>query len=289
MVECGEEAFMKLIKYLFVATVLLIAGCSKGMDATVDASSMENYKKSIAAIKTQLTPEENKQLNEALQVLLMPEADNEAGLFGALAQLANTESLEKNFLATIDRKTPREIIAMGDQKVRDRQEKELASINSEIQELEKKETEYNSSKTILSKIIVKDSKYYHSETGFMSTPVIELKVTNDTGIAISRIFFHGVVSTPGRAIPWISEDFNYTLPGGIENGETRHLKLAPNMFSGWGNSKTKKRKDTVFTVEVVNARNAEGKDLATVFNKDDEERLSYLKKAKKELEEKLRK
>lgn len=58
------------------------------------------------------------------------------------------------------------------------------------------------------------------------------------------------------------------------------------MFSNWGDDFD--RKNSVFTVEVVNAMDAKGNKIAAEFSKNDEERLSSLIKSRTELEAKLK-
>jgi hypothetical protein len=65
---------------------------------------------------------------------------------------------------------------------------------------------------------------------------IVLTVENGTSFSVSRAYFHGRAVSEGRQIPWIDEDFNHTIPGGIEPGERATWRLSPNMFQGaWSN------------------------------------------------------
>ncbi len=96
-----------------------------------------------------------------------------------------------------------------------------------------------------------------------------------------------MVSTPGRTIPWIEDNFNYVVPGGLENQESKHLSLGPNQYSGWGKHETEGRKDLVMTITVVNADGADKTKLADEFGKDAEARLNKLRVMKVELEQRL--
>jgi hypothetical protein len=57
----------------------------------------------------------------------------------------------------------------------------------------------------------------------MDQPMISMRVTNNTDKALSRIYYHGTVITPGRTIPWIDDDFNNEIRGGLEPGESKNL------------------------------------------------------------------
>lgn len=266
---------------------LVLAACSGPLDTRIDGSSQEAYEKSLKAIKAKLSPEETTKLDEALQVVVFSEVmPKEGGLIGMMAALKDTDKLQSKMLETVSGKTPRELIAQADVKIKERAKAELQSVVSEITELERRKAGAEKSKGLLSKITVADPKFYWSG-GYYPEPVLDFKVTNNTGIPLSRLHFHGVVSTPGRTIPWVSEDFNNTVSGGVEPGETKHLRLAPNRYSKWGTADTGGRKDLVFTVTVVNAEDANKKMLADEFGEEATARLQKLLVMKVELEQKM--
>jgi hypothetical protein len=102
-------------------------------------------------------------------------------------------------------------------------------------------------------------------------------VKNLTEKAISRVYFIGSVISSNREIPWITESFNYSIPGGIEVGEVAKWSLAPNMFSEWG--KINIPENTIFKVEVVQFDGADNIPIASIqdFNSKDAQRLAELK------------
>lgn len=168
-------------------------------------------------------------------------------------------------------------------------EGELTSVKKEIADLERRKTEAQRQASALSGIAISEAKYGWSKSDFMSEPVIEFRIKNATGKALTRIYFHGKVTTPGRTVPWVDEDFNYTIQGGLESGEEKHLSLAPNQFGPWGSAELKKRDDLVFAMTVVNAEDASGSKLVEDFDKSDEDHLADLRKKQSDLESKLKK
>lgn len=79
---------------------------------------------------------------------------------------------------------------------------------------------------------------------------IHLRARNDNEHAVSCIYFHGVLKSPDRAVPWCDADFSYEVPGGLEAGETQEWELSPNMFErDWKNAASA-TKNAVFTVSV---------------------------------------
>jgi len=265
----------------------LLVGCAKPLDRKIDASSEKSYKESLASIEAKLTPDEKAKFEKSLQVVgfssVMPK---EGGLLALMAAVKDPGAMETKMLGAVNGKTPRQIIAQADDIVRKRETAELASVNDELADLRNRKAGADAARALLSKIAVVEPRYYWA-TGDFPEPILDFEVTNGTSVPLSRILFHGVVSTPGRAIPWIEGDFNYKVPGGIEKGETQHLQLGPNRFSRWGAQEIQGRKDLVFTVTVVNAEGPDGKALAPDFGKDDEARLAELLKKKAELERSL--
>jgi hypothetical protein len=272
----------------FLLIGLLLFGCTENQ-AKFDGSSEGKFRESLGKVKGTLTAEQTEKLQTSLQVLAFSDmADAPGGILGAVAKLsADPNALVDDVRLAVNGKTAAEVIALADEKIRERQLKELKSIEAEINELEAKKTEAEQAGHLLSKIVISSPKFYWRDQKYRSEPIIEFTVKNNTDIALSRIFYHGTVSTPGRSIPWIDEEFNNTISGGIEPGETREIGLAPNLFSEWGNRDVKSRNDTVFTVRVVNAYDPNEEKIVPEFTEYNQERLKKLKKMKTDLEQKL--
>lgn len=89
---------------------------------------------------------------------------------------------------------------------------------------------------------------------------IVLTVLNGTGHAISRAHFRGKAMSEGRQVPWLDEEFNYSIPGGLEPGEQRTWRLSPNMFQdAW--TRVRVPSDARFDVEVTELDGADGEPL----------------------------
>ena len=116
---------------------------------------------------------------------------------------------------------------------------------------------------LLSRFFVERARFYYSKGGFMEEAVIDLSVRNNGDQAVSRAYFHGVLITPGRSIPWVKENFNYEIPGGLEPGESANWKLSPNMFGEWSKA-PKDRDDMVLKVTVTRLDGPDGKPIADI-------------------------
>ena len=91
---------------------------------------------------------------------------------------------------------------------------------------------------------------------FMDERVIVIAVANNTGKAVSRFYATGTLASPGRAIPWAKETFNYEISGGMEPGESREFQLTPNMMSKLASVEFPP--DANFTVVITRIDGADG-------------------------------
>lgn len=138
----------------------------------------------------------------------------------------------------------------------------IAQAEANLTEQNKKIAELETNQKEISKFEVVKSKYYKIRQMFYSQPVIELTVKNGTSIAVSHAYFHGIAKSPQREVPWISEDFNYEIPGGVQPGEQVNWKLSPNMFGAWGTVNLPD--DAIFTVVTVRLDGPDGKQAFSV-------------------------
>ncbi|WP_148205508.1 hypothetical protein [Symbiobacterium thermophilum] len=126
----------------------------------------------------------------------------------------------------------------------------IAAIEEQLTELRRDREFAEQSRSKLSKFVVSNAKFYWAVDGWWEEPVIELTVQNNTEFPVARAYFHGRLVSPGRSVPWVEEDFNYAIPGGIEPGEIQTWKLVANSFSTWG-SAPRDRDDLILEVEVT--------------------------------------
>lgn len=244
---------MKRLTMLGIAAVLL-AGCSEPRFDGTDEASVKASSEKIAA---KLDPEDRVRFQSALQTIVFADVD-----LGKIMSGEQTgESLVSGVYAAIDGKTADEIILKADQIKAEREARERAQALAEIKELLDKEASAEAAKVELAKFVVERSRFYQrkSDYSFRPEPIIELVINNGTDHAVSRAYFKGTIASPGRAVPWLVESFNYAISGGLEPGETADLSLAPNSYSEWGSVRAPE--DAVFTVEVIKLDGADGESL----------------------------
>jgi hypothetical protein len=203
----------------------------------------------------------------------------------SLMEMARSDSklIQMKMMAELNGKTVSQVIAKAEvlrnEKLMARKHREKEQAAEEIKELETSHKMSTAAAKELAKFRVIKSRYYKkkvSELIAMEEPVIELSVQNGTSKPVSRVYFRGTLSSPGRTIPWLKDSFNYEISGGLEPGEKADWALAPNMFSNWG--KVKMKPGMVFTVEAYRIDGADGKALFTNdWNEKKATRLSELK------------
>jgi len=129
---------------------------------------------------------------------------------------------------------------------------------------------------VLAKFVVERSRFRQTDTGFMRENVIDLAVRNETGRAVSRAYFRAVLLTPGREMPWVDDEFNYQITGGLEPGESATWSLSPNRFGAWAKA-PEDRDDLVLVVRPVRLDGADGASMTgDRFTENDAERLTTL-------------
>lgn len=261
----------------FIMAIVIATGCSK---PTVDTSSDETMKSSIAKVRESLPVEKRAEFDEALSIIAFSEIDLKNLFASGAAGVNVTEAKVKQ---SLHGKTGDEIIAQAAQIKKEREEKERVQALAEIKELEEKQLKAQSAKAELAKFQVIRSRFYKRKQEFIGEqPIIELTVKNGTQHPVSRAYFKGTLASPGRAVPWLREDFNYEISGGLEPGEAATWNLAPNMFSEWG--RVQPPSDAILTVEVEQLDGPDGKALfsSREFSDDDAKRLAELKQRYKQ-------
>lgn len=261
----------KLIAVAIAAT--LLSGCG---EPRIDGSSEEAFKKSISKVAESLPEEKRKQFSADVMLLAFQNMD----LGKVMSGKQNPEDISGSMISSLGGKTAGEVSAEAARVREARAAREKQQALSEIAELMDKKSKSELAKVELEKFEVLKSRFHKRKVdySFMDGSVIELSVKNGTDKAVARAFFKGTISSPGRSVPWLVEDFNHSIAGGMEPGESQSWSLAPNSFDSWGS--VNPPKDAVFTVEVVRLNGADGKPLFGdgEFTERDADRLESLRK-----------
>lgn len=257
---------MKTLFLLLLPLALVLSGCAK---PKIDASSDETMKSSIDAMKADMSTKEKEEFEQAMLVLSL---DGKS-----IWSMANDPDAAKRRIGDrLDGLTADEVLSQAETVKAEREARELKQMLGEIKELKARKEMAEKARAGLRNFEILDSKFYYSDSGYTTKPIIELTVRNYTDKAVSRAYFHGTLATPGRSVPWVSEGFNYSIAGGLEPHETATWHLAPNRFGEWGDA-PQDRNYMVLTVNVVRLDGADGNPfLDGEFSESDQERLDKL-------------
>jgi hypothetical protein len=202
----------------------------------------------------------------------------------ALGNPATKAAAEATMKANIHGLTGPEVIARAAQRREEIRQAEAerkrqaeADARQEVKALRKKQAQAVQALEDMKAFAVTSAKFFKRPSRFgPAEPIIELNVTNGTAYPVSRAHFNGTLATPGRSVPWLSDDFNYKIAGGLEPGETASWSLAPNMFGEWGSVDAPA--DAVLTVTVVRLDGPDGNPIfdGEAFTERDASRLKEL-------------
>jgi hypothetical protein len=265
-----------------LSVCVCVAACGP---PSFDASSDESIRESIARVRASLPDGQRKEFDEAFLVVAMHGLSPQQRLSGtvtpeSIAVLAKEQLAgktaeqiieEANRLRVETETSAREAETKAREKAREEARVEIAK-------LEERRAAVQAAKSELVKFQILESRFSQVETREGPEPVIVLTVLNGTSYPVSNAFFVGSVTSPDRSVPWITEEFNYDIPGGLEPGERATWRPAPNdPFSTW--KAIRPGKDAMLQVEVIALQGPDGTRLFTdlEFNQGDAARLASLK------------
>lgn len=254
----------------FVVPMMLLglAACSE-TERTIDATSDESLRRSVSEISATLSSPDREKFEEA--VALMAISSNVEAFSNILALFGSGDSnppAERQVVAesqSLHGKTAAQVLELADARRMAILERQLDAVERDIaalkREIEQEEQSAKALAEITDKIEITSPRFRIQRDRFSSEPVVEFNIANVSDRALKRVFFRGLLETPGRSVPWVDEEFNYEIRGGLEPGESRHLALAPNMFSPWGDAELEGKEGLVLTVEVLGIEDASGERL----------------------------
>jgi hypothetical protein len=280
---------------IFPALTLIctsLVSCNK--TSRVDGSTDEKMKASIEEMRQGLTDSQKEQLAKDMMAV----AFKDVNIFQASQA---PELVQQQMRDRLNGKSRQEIQQMADDvrkkfaENEERQRKELeasqqeqltkqiAQIQGEVDELMQAKAKATADAEALKKFEILRSRFSFEENRFSTDATIEISVRNQTSFPISQVEFEGVLTSPGRSVPWVKDKFSYKIAGGLEPGEETTWRLAPNRFGEWSRA-PKDRKDCVLTVKVLKLDGPDGKLLLdSEFPESKAQRLEQLEASLKGL------
>ncbi|MBL3520274.1 hypothetical protein H0A43_07285 [Arcobacter lanthieri] len=263
-----------LVVSIFITLMLVGCGSPK-----IDTSSDEKMKTSIEKVKKSLSDEKKQEFEDALKVVYFSKVNFDLKSIMALGTQETANNMINEAKSLLNNKTADEVIQEA-KKIKDKiLEDEKQNALKEINELENKKILVQKSVEELKKVEIGDLNFNREKQQYSSylKPTITINLKNNTDKAIAKVYAVGIIQTEGRAVPWIKEEFNYTIDGGIEPGETNKSVLAPNTFSVWGTAHI--GENATFNINILRIDGADGNPIATLenFSEKDNQRLEALK------------
>ena len=260
--------------------ILLVVGlaCALPLVAceppTIDGSNDDAFQKTVREVREALPIERQALLDTAL--LAIGFADFALGDFFARAMSGAPTDLGRDLRQQLNGLNALGVFALYDSVLVAAESKAREQALQEITKLRVRRIASEAAEVGLARFEVRRSRFYKRERDYLGTePIIELTVHNGTRHAISRAYFRGRLTTPGRSVSWLDEPFNYVVPGGVEPDETVSWTLSFNRFGALGEADAPS--GAVFTVTVTRLDGVDGESLFDAsFGERDRERLDSL-------------
>ncbi|MDQ3606733.1 MAG: hypothetical protein M3418_11200 [Gemmatimonadota bacterium] len=229
---------------------------------------------SVEEVRASLPLEQRREFDGAIQLIAFDAMDVQGMMAAVFAggEAPNPDQFATEAKARLQGKTGKQVLAMADSIRGEQETRDRTQGIAKIAELEERRQETIEARVKLQQFEVVRSRFWKERDYFGSLePRIRLTVRNGTGHPISRAYFQGTIASPGRSVPWLVEDFNYSIRGGLEPGEEATWNLAPNQFSEWGT--TNVPSEAVFTVEVTRLDGPDGEALFSTFGFDSDDQV----------------
>lgn len=244
---------------------LLLAGCT---EAKLNLKSLEEAEQSIAEIKENLSQADKELFQQALMEILMEN--------NAMGKIFIGQSVEEILIGLKDKYnglTAKEIIEIGLEIKEIKRLELLEDRRLELDEINKKIDYYNYSKAFIDSIEILEPKTRTKRVEFWGNMnVLSFKVKNNTSRTIVRISGHVASVRKESNVPFLEDEFNYTIPGGIMPGETRKLELIPQIGHKFYNATIPQ--ESIFQVTLNKIEDIGRKEIASLkqVSKDDLEK-----------------
>lgn len=240
---------MKKVSVVLLAA-MLVAGCGQ----RVNTSSPDAYSKSITAMTKDMPADKQTEFKDSLIAITFNTADPETGIWSQADPGAPV------FLGAKDKingLSADQIIKLG-------YETRIKLLDQKVAEDAASAQRYQAARAKFADVfngVHIDGAQYRVSRDILGTdePQLLFRITNGSKRPIKTIYLQGVLTSPGRAVPWVSSTISYEFQGGLEPGESQSLTLAPNMFGDWkADDSFSHRPDLHLDLSLVNASGPDG-------------------------------
>lgn len=213
---------MRVIILALISSLMLaspaISG-TLGRDSELDFSTIKTMQESVAAVTSDMSPDEKKAFGKALFAILMERNPVTSALEPGLPQLMAMGQLSDNFYAGMDVWMSGVTVDEVKAKATAIAHEENRFTNTDAEKQKKAEALEAHQKCLNDRILVSNIHVGKDEY----SAIMKFDVTNNLLFAISGVEFEYVVKQEGRSVPISKDKSSFAISGGVEPGETRTL------------------------------------------------------------------
>jgi hypothetical protein len=215
------------------ALALAVAGCSKGVDKKIDASSADAYQSSVADLEKDLQAPQRAELADALREVQWsaadPQGEQRSGAAGSGPRWMDDATFRSRALQAVDGKSGRDILAQARQLALARERAQTARVSEEIAVLEAQRQAREKAAAALAAIQVESAAWSWDESLGYGRPVLRAKIRNGGEQPLTAVALEAKPAQGGPAAAagaWTVE-----LSPPLERGQERETSVAPDPFS----------------------------------------------------------
>lgn len=235
---------MKKIVFLLILS-LILQGCG---DKKVDSSSDESFRTSVESVKRELSDDQRKKFEEAVQAMAFSEIGN---IFQAAA---DPEGVQRRINDKLNGKTASQIIAEGEAVIEQRRASVRDKTKNEEEIAAKNESLLN---CINSHVVFRNPRFEGTDGQWF-----KVDVTNNLSWAIRGYHVTYLIKGDNRSSPIKEDDIFMEISGGIEPGETKSIDV-------WADADISSYKTTSIKTSIINLFDSEKRRLVdnrTIYN-----------------------
>jgi hypothetical protein len=195
-----------------ISLVLALSGC--GGPPVLDPSSGEKLRQSLAEMREPLVPDERARLDEALRYLVGNAEPPAVGEASAESELV------LDIYRPLEGRTVDGIVAEA---YRTR----LHEVQEIVRGLEAEREAATTSSPLIDAFRLGQARVFKRHVDYLEWPVIELKVENGTDRRVDLVRLRGALLLPAEPEPWLEEEFDQVILGGLAPGERTQWRIDP--------------------------------------------------------------
>jgi hypothetical protein len=194
-----------------ISVVVVLGGCAP---VTLDVSSIEALELSLFELREPMTPEELARFNEALDYLV--------GGVTVSSQEPDRDQVESalDLFRPLAGRTGEGIVAEA-------RFRRIREVRSAVIYLESGRDATEAVRQELAEFKFGAARVFKRHRQFLEWPVIEMRVFNGTDHKVDLVHFRAALLSPDDEDPWLVEEFDHVVLGGMEPGGSDVWRIEP--------------------------------------------------------------